>query len=53
KKHVDELRTVIRDSNFYFEVMVGACQERIGVSAYESASRERERKVKKYMGCEL
>ncbi|CAG8683305.1 6499_t:CDS:2 [Cetraspora pellucida] len=45
RKHVDELRTVIRDGNFYFGAVVGVCKERIGGSAYESASRERERKV--------
>ncbi|CAG8819531.1 8096_t:CDS:2, partial [Racocetra persica] len=45
RKHVDELRTVMRDGNFHFGSVVGVRKERIGGSAYESASRERERKV--------
>ncbi|CAG8856012.1 689_t:CDS:1, partial [Gigaspora margarita] len=43
---VDEFRTVIRDGDFHFGVVVGACKERIGISAYESANNEREKKVR-------
>ncbi|CAG8824992.1 40597_t:CDS:2, partial [Gigaspora margarita] len=42
---VERVGTIIKDGNFYFGAVVGVCKERIDMSAYKSASRERERKV--------